>query len=171
MQSICNKPLLGKIPAFNKEIDYSIYQSILNNLLSLNKGKIFLITSCWAGEGKSTTVYHLANLLSQNNKVALINTDNQTKNKTLDKLIKNKSNNLYYYNSQIDILDSIINFYDYFFVDCAPTLEYSNPINIINKVSSVIFLITDKEFPCYQLNRGSVDFQNKLVGVIQNKHS
>jgi septum formation inhibitor-activating ATPase MinD len=170
VQYICNKPLLGKIPLFKKGEDYSsYYQGILNNLLSLNKRKTFLITSCWAGEGKSTTVFHLANLLSQNNKVVLINTDNQTKSKTLNTLIKNKSNNLHYYNSQVDILDSVFNFYDYFFIDCAPTLEYSNPITIINKIDSVIFLITDKEFPCYQLNRGSADFKDKVVGLIQNK--
>ena len=171
MQTICNKPLLGKIPVFKEQIDYLVYQSILNNLLSLNKDKIFLITSCWANEGKSTTIYYLANLLAANNKVALINTDYKIHKKTLETLLINKSNNLDYYCGEINILDSLINNYDYLFVDCAPTLEYTNPINTINKVSSVIFLITNKEFPCYQLNRGSADFNDKVVGVILNKAS
>ena len=176
MEIFCDKPLLGRVPVFKDGVDYSnYYQIILNNLFNLNKNKITLFTSCFANEGKSTTTYHLANLACLEKKIALINADPKTAKETLKKLVVNKPNKLDYFiledNNLISLINKIIDVYDHIFIDCSPTLENIDSRNLINNVESIVFLITDKHYPCFDIKRGTRNFNDKVIGIIQNKHS
>lgn len=173
MEKICNTFFLGKIPSFVNGIDEEIYKNILNNLLSINKGKTISVVSCWASEGKSTTLFYLAKILAENNNVALINADIKSSKMTIQKLRRDVSTKINFFTTEFQSLDSILiknkKKYDYIFIDSPPTLEYGTPYSILQFVDSIIFLLTEKKYPCYYFQRGSKKIKDKIIGIILNK--
>lgn len=173
MEKICDIFILGKIPLYKNGFDEEIYKEILNNLLSINKGKTISVVSCWISEGKSTTLFNLAKILAENNKVALINADVRSSKMTIQKLRRDISTKITFYTTEFQSLDCILDKnqekYDYIFIDSPPILECTIPYPILKFVNSFIFLTTKKTNFCYDLERGGRNIKDKIIGVILNK--